>query len=128
MMIHIREGKGGKDRVVPLSKKLPEALREYFRAYRPKIYLFEGEDGGAYSSRSAQAVLSEAKRKAGIRKNGSIHLLRHSYATQLLEGGTGIRYIQAFLGHDSLQTTMRYTHVSRLKIESIQSPLDKLNW
>lgn len=128
MMLHVREGKGKKDRMVPLSKKLLLVLRDYFKAYRPKVYLFEGDGGGPYSSRSAQEVLSEAKRKAGIKKKGSIHLLRHSYATHLLEAGTDIRYIQAFLGHDSLRTTMIYTHVSRLKIESIQSPLDKLNW
>lgn len=128
MMIHIREGKGKKDRMVPLSKRLLETLRQYFKKYRPKDYLFEGEGAKSYSTRSAQLVLAGAKKEAGIHKKGSIHLLRHSYATHLLEGGTDIRYIQSFLGHHSLKTTMLYTHVSNLKIESIQSPLDRLKW
>ncbi len=128
MMLHIREGKGKKDRMVPLSRRLLETLRLYFKEYRPKEYLFEGEYGKSYSTRSAQMILAQAKKAAGIQKKGSIHLLRHSYATHLLEGGTDIRYIQSFLGHSNLKTTMLYTHVSKLKIESIQSPLDKLNW
>ncbi|WP_206609854.1 tyrosine-type recombinase/integrase [Paracnuella aquatica] len=128
MMIHIRCGKGKKDRMVALSKLLLHTLREYFIAFRPKDYLFEGEQGGVYSTRSAQKVLHIAKRKAGIHKVGSIHSLRHSYATHLLEGGTDVRYIQSFLGHSSLKTTMRYTQVSRVRVESIGSPLDKLPW
>ncbi|HZH66350.1 MAG TPA: site-specific integrase [Flavisolibacter sp.] len=128
MTIHVREGKGKKDRMVPLSKLLLEVLREYYKVYRPKDYLFEGERGGPYSTRSAQIVLHQAKNKVGIHKKGSIHSLRHSYATHLLEGGTDIRYIQCFLGHNNLKTTMRYTHVSRVKVETIGSPLDKLPW
>ena len=128
MVLYVRQGKGKKDRMVPLSKKLLETLRIYYKTYRPKQYLFEGEGGGAYSERSAQLVLAMAKKRAGIRKKGSIHMLRHSYATHLLEAGTDIRYIQAFLGHNSLQTTMIYTHVSRFMIGSIQSPLDRLDW
>lgn len=128
MVMQLRDAKGKKDRVVPLSHRLLDTLREYYKAFRPKYYLFEGEQGGAYSPRSAQAVLKEAKERAGIRKKGSVHLLRHSFATHLLESGTDIRYIQALLGHNSVQTTMRYTHVSRPKTDSIQSPLDKLRW
>ena len=126
MMLHIRGAKGKKDRMVPLSKVLLETLREYAKVYKPKTFLFEGETGGPYSERSAQQVLAAAKRKAGIQKGGSIHMLRHSYATHLLEHGTDIRYIQSFLGHASLATTMLYTHVSQVKIGDIQSPLDRL--
>lgn len=129
MMILVRQGKGKKDRMVPLSSKLLETLRDYFRKYRPKEYLFEGTcPQKPYSTRSAQIILKEAKFRAGIRKGGSIHSLRHSFATHLLESGTDIRYIQSFLGHNNLKTTMRYTHVSQFKIETIKSPLDKLNW
>jgi integrase/recombinase XerD len=128
MMIHIRSGKGKKDRMVPLSKVLLEILREYYKCYKPKEYLFEGEDGGAYGMRSAQKVLAKAKVHAGVKKKGSIHSLRHSYATHLLEAGTDIRYIQELLGHHNLKTTMIYTHVSVKNIGNIQSPLDKLPW
>jgi integrase/recombinase XerD len=127
MTILIEQGKGRKDRFVPLSTKLLEVLRQYYQKYTPKEYLFENEQGAPLSTRTAQAILHQAKEAAGIHKRGSIHLLRHSYATHLLEAGTDIRYIQAFLGHGNLKTTMRYTHVSKLKIETIQSPLDRLN-
>jgi site-specific recombinase XerD len=128
MLIHLHGAKGKRDRMVPLSQTLLQTLRTYFRQYRPKAYLFETEPGRAYNTHYAQAVLREAKQKAGVYKKGSVHLLRHRYATHLLEAGTDIRYIQNFLGHKSLGTTMRYTHVSRLKIGTIQSPLDRLNW
>ncbi len=127
MMIFIEQSKGKKDRMVPLSKLLLDTLRTYVRQYKPTFYLFEGGKG-PYSSRSAQLILKEAKMKAGIYKRGSIHSLRHSYATHLLQGGTEVRYIQAFLGHNSLKTTMRYTHVMQPKISNIGSPLDKLPW
>jgi site-specific recombinase XerD len=128
MLIFVEQSKGKKDRMVPLSKLLLETLRLYVKEYKPTHYLFEGESGKAYSTRSAQEVLKEAKKRAGIYKKGSIHSLRHSYATHLLEGGTDIRYIQSFLGHNSLKTTLRYTHVMMPKIGNIGSPLDKLPW
>ena len=91
-------------------------LREYYLQYKPKGYVFEGEEGGAYS---AQMALADAKRKAGIHKRGSVHMLRHPYATHLLEAGTDIRYLQAFLGHGSIKTTMIYTHVCQFKVGNI---------
>lgn len=126
MVILIREGKGGKDRQVRLSEVLLQTLREYVRQYRPQEYLFEGDQGGPYCARSAQKVLAQAKLRAGVRKKGSIHALRHSYATHLLEGGTDVRYIQELLGHNSIKTTLRYTHVSNRQVAAIPSPLDRL--
>ena len=126
MVITVRSGKGKKDRQVGLSLKLLETLREYFKKYRPKEYLFEGMDGGPYAVRSLQQVFKEAKERSGNKKRGGIHSLRHSYATHLLEEGTDIRFIQELLGHNSLMTTHRYTHVSIGRAEKIQSPLDKL--
>jgi integrase/recombinase XerD len=114
--------------MVPLSKKLLETLREYYKQYKPKEFLFEGQFGGAYSTRSAQIILQDAKAKAGITKKGSVHMLRHSYATHLMEAGTDTRIIQELLGHNSITTTMRYVHVSKKDIGKIESPLDKLNW
>ncbi|HEX8278289.1 MAG TPA: tyrosine-type recombinase/integrase, partial [Segetibacter sp.] len=109
-----------------LSQKVLEVLREYFKMYRPKEFLFEGQSGGQYSTRSAQEVITSAKAKAKIKKTGSIHCLRHTFATHLLESGTDVRYIQELLGHNSLKTTMRYTHVAQKAIGKIQSPIDKL--
>src|SRR6266498_3447786 len=128
MMIHLKAAKGKKDRMVPLSKKLLEILREYYKQYKPKEYLFEGQHGGAYSERSVQLILNDAKLKAKIKKKGSTHMLRHSYATHLLESGTDIRIIQELLGHNSIKTTMRYTHVSKKSLDKVESPLDKLKW
>lgn len=128
MLIHVRRAKGKKDRMVPLSRRLLLELREYFLRYKPKEFLFEGQDGGAYSTRSAQQILKDAKLKAGITKPGGMHSLRHSYATHLIESGTDIRYIQELLGHQNVMTTMRYTHVSKSAIGRIESPLDKLDF
>jgi site-specific recombinase XerD len=127
MCIHVRRAKGKKDRIVTLSPVLLGELRKYFREYRPREYLFEGQGGGAYSVRSIQQVFKDAKGKAGINMPGGIHSLRHSYATHLLEAGTDIRYIQELLGHNSIRTTWRYTHVSLKHISQIRSPLDDLD-
>ncbi len=126
MVITIRQGKGRKDRQVMLSEKLLTLLREYFKEYKPKLWLFEGQYGEQYTTRSIQILLHMAKEKAGVNKKGSIHALRHSFATHLMEGGTDIMAIKELLGHNSIRTTMRYTHVSKKHIAKIQSPLDKL--
>lgn len=126
MVIVIRQSKGRKDRQVMLSPKLLDLLREYFKQYRPKQWLFEGQGGEQYSIRSVQEVLQRAKKKAGITRKGSIHALRHSFATHLLEGGTDLLSIKELLGHKSLSTTLTYTHVSRKQLTKIQSPFDKL--
>jgi site-specific recombinase XerD len=128
MMIHIQGAKGKKDRMVPLAVRLLEVLREYYKKYQPKIFLFEGKPGEPYSARSVQEILQQAKKKANVSKKGSVHLLRHSYATHLMEAGTDIRIIQELLGHNSIKTTTRYTHVSKKDIGRIESPLDKLKW
>jgi len=109
-----------------LSEKLLLLFREYFKIYKPKEYLFEGMNGGQYSTRSIQALLKNIKQKAGVTKKGSVHSLRHSFATHLFEGGTDILSIKKLLGHNSLRTTMIYTHVSNKHLSKIQSPLDKL--
>ena len=107
MMIHIQGAKGKKDRMVPLSKTLLVLLRQYYTAYKPIEYLFEGQYGGAYSARSIQEILQAAKKRVHQQKTGSVHMLRHSYATNLVEAGTDIRIIQELLGHNSIKTTMR---------------------
>lgn len=126
-LIHIVQGKGKKDRYVPYPEKLKPLLREYYTKYKPKEYLFEGEKGGAYSGRSLAKVLERAVERSGIKKEVTLHTLRHSYATHLLDGGTDLRYIQEILGHSSPKTTMIYTHVSSHRIAQIKSPLDDLD-
>ncbi len=126
MVITLRQGKGKKDRQIMLSEKLLILMREYFKEYKPVIWLFEGVKNMQYSARSVQEVIQQAKKKAGVTKKGSIHALRHSFATHLLEGGTDLLSIKALLGHNSLRTTMVYTHVSKKHLSKIQSPLDKL--
>ena len=126
-IINVRQSKGKKDRIVPLSLKLLEMLREYYRGYKPELWLFEGQEKGMqYDERSLQLVLKKAVRKAGIKKEVSLHWLRHSYATHLLEAGTDLRYIQELLGHSSSRTTEIYTLVSTRMIQNIVSPFDQL--
>jgi integrase/recombinase XerD len=128
MVITIERAKGKKDRIVPLSNTLLKQLKVYYLEYKPKHFLFEGQGGGAYGIRALQMIFKEAKDSVGIQKKGGIHSLRHSYATHLLEQGTDVRIIQELLGHNSLSTTVRYTHVSKRQIGNIQSPLDRIDW
>jgi site-specific recombinase XerD len=124
MLIHVKNAKGKKDRYTLLSIKVLGLLKEYYSIYKPKTYLFEGQNGEQYSSRSAQAVLQQAAKKAGIARQISLHTLRHSFATHLLESGTDLRYIQDLLGHSSPKTTMIYTHVSSTSLKNIINPFD----
>lgn len=126
MQVFIERAKGKKDRYVNLPQSILEQLREYYQEYRPKTYLFEGQNGGQYSVRSVQQVFKTALQKAKINKNIGIHGLRHSYATHLLEQGTDIRIIQELLGHKDLKTTLIYTEVTNSNIRKITSPLDNL--
>ena len=103
------------------------SLREYFIKYKPKEWLFEGVGGARYSTRSIQSIMRDSVQKAGIKKSVSVHTLRHSFATHLLENGTDLRYIQSLLGHESSKTTEVYTHVTTKGFDQIKSPLDKLN-
>jgi integrase/recombinase XerD len=126
-IILIKNSKGKKDRIVPLSQKILEMLRTYYKLYKPKRYLFEGQTSGMpYDKRSLQLVLKQALNKTKIIKPVTLHWLRHSYATHLLENGTDLRYIQEILGHSSSKTTEIYTHVSTNSIQRIKSPFDDL--
>jgi len=126
-ILHIREGKGRVDRIVPVSGKVWEKIDEYISGYRPREYLFEGQTGGRYSSESVYRVFKDALLKAGIKKDVGVHSLRHSYATHLHESGLDIRYIQELLGHKSTRTTEIYTHVSRRNLIAVRSPIEDLD-
>ena len=125
--IMVRGGKGKKDRTIMLSDKLAVMLQEYMTKYEPKEWLFEGQLDSQYSVRSLQNLFKTAVNKTGIRKRITFHTLRHSFATNLLEAGTGLRIIQELLGHSNIQTTTRYTKVSVKQISNVKSPLDKLD-
>ena len=126
-IIHIREGKGGVDRIVPVSDKVWTKLDEYVDSFNPAQYLFEGQAGGRYSSESVYNVFKQALRRSGIKKDVGVHSLRHSYATHLHENGLDIRYIQELLGHRSTRTTEIYTHVSRRNLIAVRSPIEDLD-
>jgi integrase/recombinase XerD len=126
-LLIIKQSKGRRDRIAPLSKLIVEMLKEYKIQHRPVRFLFEGQhEGTMYDERSLQQVLKNAVTKAGLAKPVTLHWLRHSYATHLLENGTDLRYIQEILGHSSSRTTEIYTHVSNLSIQRIVSPFDVL--
>lgn len=126
-IVLLKNAKGKKDRIAPLSPKILKMLREYYITYKPKYWLFEGQlSGEQYSEQSLQSVLKQALKKANISKPVILHWLRHSYATHLLESGTDLRYIQELLGHSSSKTTEIYTHVSTKSIQQIKSPFDDL--
>jgi integrase/recombinase XerD len=127
-LIIIRIAKGKKDRIVPLSDKILVLLRDYYKTCKPKKWLFEGQfEGEQYSEKSLESVLKQALAKTTIKKPVTLHWLRHSYATHLLESGTDLRFIQELLGHKSSRTTEIYTHVSTKSIQNIKSPFDDLD-
>jgi len=127
MVINVINGKGGKDRITLLSPGVLKDLRSYFKEYRPKTYLFEGENGGQYSETSVSKIVTKARCAAKIQKKVTPHILRHSFATHLLENGTDLRTIQVLLGHSSSKTTEVYTEVAINHIKTIKSPIDLLN-
>jgi len=126
MLIRVR-GKGDKDRFVMLAEQTLTILREYYRYYRPGVWLFSGYDRTRpISKRTVQRVFQQARTRAGIRKPVSVHSLRHSFATHLMEAGVNLRYIQTAMGHVNIKTTARYTHVCRFDMSRIKSPIDTL--
>lgn len=110
-----------------LSKKTLITLREYFKEFKPREWLFEGENGGQYADSSIYKIFKTALGAANIKKKVSIHSLRQSFATHLLENGTDLRYIQNLLGHSSSKTTEIYTHITTKGFDQIKNPLDKLD-
>jgi integrase/recombinase XerD len=126
MMVRIQQGKGGKDRYSILSQTALECLRQYWREYRPKKWLFEGTKENTHITISSiTQIFHKAKKRAGIKKPASVHTLRHSFATHLVEAGTSLHHVQLLLGHRSPTTTTVYLHVSRLNLAQVTSPLDR---
>lgn len=129
MVVRVREGKGKKERNTILSESLLEELRSYFGSYQPKEWLFYGRSKDApLPSNSGQKIFYHAKRRAGLKKEGGVHTLRHSFATHMLDAGVDLKTIQSMMGHSSLTTTMIYLHVSTRHINKVKSPLDSMNF
>lgn len=126
LQIFVHGGKGKKDRYTTMPRSLLYELRNYYRQYRPNYWLFEGQTGGQYSARSVQNILRRAVKKSGVNPFATVHTLRHSYATHLLEQGTSLRHIQDLLGHASSITTEIYTHISTKERQQVISPLDNI--
>ncbi len=126
-LLLVKKGKGKKDRVITLSPVMLVMLREYKNKYKPGHFLFEGQRAGTqYSVRSLELIIHAAKEKAGIKKEGSMHMLRHSFATHLLDKGTDVVFIQKLLGHNDIKTTLRYLHVTNKDILNILSPIEDI--
>ena len=130
MVIHVRQGKGGRDRDLPLSPRLLEVLRAYWKWRKPKTYLFPSYYGARQekpiSSHTVWNAVSAAARRAGIRTKVSPHLLRHSWATHLLERGTDLKTIQVLLGHVDLEATTIYLHLSQRHLQAVHNPIEAL--
>ncbi|MBK8622344.1 MAG: tyrosine-type recombinase/integrase [Saprospiraceae bacterium] len=125
--IFVHKGKGNKDRYIPMSQEFKSLMQLYIHTYKPQYWLFEGQDQKSqYSERSVQQVVSQSAKKAGVPIKVTPHMLRHSYATHLLDVGTQLPYIKELLGHKDIKTTMIYTHVTTASIENVVSPLDRL--
>ena len=125
-MVHVRQGKGKKDRMLPMGTMLARGIKQYIEAEKPRKFLFEGYDGNAFSQRGTQWVVSQAVKRSGIAKEVSVHTLRHTYATHLLEQGVNIVTIKELLGHAHIETTMVYLHLARPSATVAFSPLDTL--
>ncbi len=127
MVIRVEQGKGAKDRYTLLGKRTLEVLRDYWRAYRPEDWLFPGQPAkGSLSVSSVQKVFEKVLHEAGINKPATVHTLRHSFATHLLEAGTDLYHIQRLLGHTTPKTTTIYFHLSRKDLGGVSSPIDHL--
>ncbi|WP_421871268.1 tyrosine-type recombinase/integrase [Marinoscillum sp.] len=124
MVIVIKNSKGNKDRLTLLSSRLLKDLRKYYQIHKPKHFLFEAPNGARYSAASVSKIVRRSAEKVKINKRVTPHVLRHSFATHLLESGTDLRYIQTLLGHNSSRTTEIYTHVAVNGLASIKNPLD----
>ncbi|MFH1298421.1 MAG: site-specific tyrosine recombinase/integron integrase [Patescibacteria group bacterium] len=123
LFIHVRLGKGGRDRITIIPQKIVRDLWPFISGKDKDAYVFESERGGRLSSRTVQKTFNKALKKVGIDKELSFHSLRHSFATHLLENGTDIRYVQSLLGHSDIKTTQIYTHVTKKGIKNVRSPL-----
>lgn len=127
MLIHIRQGKGNKDRIVPFPHELRDFLREYYRQVRPKVWLFENEEGtGPMKTGAIARIWRIAKKSLGAKKIKGVHTLRHCFATHLLESGLDIRTLQVLLGHTSIMTTVRYLKVTSTMTQSANEKMDAL--
>jgi len=125
--LFIKNAKGGKDRYTFFSDIAQKHLKEYLKQYQPKYYLFEGQTGGRYSESSLQSIYEQARRKSRLPLNVTLHGLRHSFATHLVEKGIPLHVVQDLLGHASIKTTEIYLHISNKFRKELKSPLDDLN-